>query len=100
MTYPRTVPDLFLRAVERHDLREFMLYKAAGEYVSISAREFREEVELAARALIVHLQQRARPGQASRMGRQQAIRAALHRYAGPPSSLILEPISRNIHGDV
>src|SRR5687767_12782880 len=29
-----------------------MLYKAAGEYVSISAREFREEVTLAAFALI------------------------------------------------
>lgn len=52
MTAPRTIPDLFLRAVERHDLREFMLYKAAGEYVSISAREFREEVTLAAFALI------------------------------------------------
>ncbi len=52
MTAPRTIPDLFLRAVERHDLRRFMLYKAAGKYVSIPAREFREDVELAAHALI------------------------------------------------
>jgi long-chain acyl-CoA synthetase len=52
VTAPRTIPELFLRAVERHDLRDFMLYKAAGEYVSIPAHEFRQEVELAAHALI------------------------------------------------
>jgi long-chain acyl-CoA synthetase len=49
---PRTIPELFLDAVERHDKREFMLYKTAGEYLPISAREFREEVELGAHGLI------------------------------------------------
>ncbi|MFN2421562.1 MAG: long-chain fatty acid--CoA ligase [Gemmatimonadota bacterium] len=49
---PRTIPELFLNAVERHDKRELMMYKVAGEYVPISAREFREEVELGAHGLI------------------------------------------------
>lgn len=49
---PRTVPELFLQAVERHDNPAFMRYKAGGEFVSIPAREFRKEVELAAFGLI------------------------------------------------
>ncbi len=49
---PRTIPELFLQAVERHDNPAFMRYKAGGEFVSIPAREFREEVELAAFGLI------------------------------------------------
>ncbi len=48
MNQPRTVPELFFQAVERHDHRHFMRYKTAGEYVSIPAGEFREEVELGA----------------------------------------------------
>lgn len=52
MNQPRTLPELFFQAVERHDHRHFMRYKAAGEYVSIPAREFREEVELGAFGLI------------------------------------------------
>jgi long-chain acyl-CoA synthetase len=52
MTPPRTIPDLFRRAVERYDNPHFMRYKAGGEYVSIPAHEFREEVDLAAFGLI------------------------------------------------
>ncbi|MBW3660385.1 MAG: long-chain fatty acid--CoA ligase [Gemmatimonadetes bacterium] len=52
MNPPRTLPELFFQAVERHDHREFMRYKTAGEYVSIPAREFREEVELGAFGLV------------------------------------------------
>jgi len=48
----RTLPELFRDAVERHDRADFMRYRAAGEYVAIPAREFREEVELAAFGLI------------------------------------------------
>jgi long-chain acyl-CoA synthetase len=49
---PRTIPELFLQAVERHDRADFMRYKAAGAWTKIPAREFREEVELAAHGLI------------------------------------------------
>jgi long-chain acyl-CoA synthetase len=49
---PRTIPELFLQAVERHNSPAFMRYKAGGEFVSIPAREFRKEVELAAFGLI------------------------------------------------
>jgi long-chain acyl-CoA synthetase len=49
---PRTIPELFLGAVERFNRRDFMLHKAGSEYVPISARELREEVELAAHGLI------------------------------------------------
>jgi len=52
VTAPRTIPELFLGAVDRHNRRAFMLTKAGGEYVPIPAREFREDVELAAHALI------------------------------------------------
>jgi long-chain acyl-CoA synthetase len=51
-TLPRTVPELFLQAVERHDNPAFMRYKAGGEFASIPAQEFRKEVELAAFGLI------------------------------------------------
>ena len=49
---PRTIPELFLQAVERHDRADFMRYKAGGDWTHIPAREFREEVELAAHGLI------------------------------------------------
>ena len=49
---PRTIPELFLLAVERHDRADFMRYKAGGDWALIPAREFREEVELAAHGLI------------------------------------------------
>ena len=49
---PRTIPELFLQAVERHDRADFMRYKAGGDWALIPAREFREEVELAAHGLI------------------------------------------------
>ena len=49
---PRTIPELFLQAVERHDRPDLMRYKAAGAWTKIPAREFREEVELAAHGLI------------------------------------------------
>jgi len=49
---PRTLPELFLQAVQRHDLSDFMRYKAGGDWAHIPAREFREEVELAAHGLI------------------------------------------------
>lgn len=49
---PRTLPELFHIAVERHDNPKFMCYKAGGEFVSIPAREFRQEVDLAACGLI------------------------------------------------
>ncbi|CAN5884240.1 AMP-dependent synthetase/ligase [soil metagenome] len=49
---PRTIPELFLQAVDRHDRPDFMRYKAAGAWTKIPAREFREEVELAAHGLI------------------------------------------------
>lgn len=52
MNLPRTIPELFRSAVERHDKPDFMMYKAGGEYVPISAREFMEEVDLAAHGLI------------------------------------------------
>jgi long-chain acyl-CoA synthetase len=52
MTHPRTIPELFLQAVERHDRADFMRYKAGGDWALIPAREFREEVELAAHGLI------------------------------------------------
>lgn len=52
MNQPTTLPELFFQAVERHDHRHFMRYKTAGEYVSIPAKEFREEVELGAFGLI------------------------------------------------
>ncbi len=52
MQPPRTIPELFLQAVERHDSPAFMRYKAGGEFASIPAREFRKEVELAAFGLI------------------------------------------------
>ena len=49
---PRTLPELFLQAVERHDRPDLMRYKAGGDWAKIPAREFREEVELAAHGLI------------------------------------------------
>jgi long-chain acyl-CoA synthetase len=49
---PRTIPELFLQAVQRHDLPDFMRYKAGGDWARIPAREFREEVELAAHGLV------------------------------------------------
>ena len=49
---PRTIPELFQQAVERHDNPAFMCYKAGGQFVSIPAREFQKEVELAAFGLI------------------------------------------------
>ncbi|HET6363049.1 MAG TPA: long-chain fatty acid--CoA ligase [Gemmatimonadota bacterium] len=49
---PRTLPELFLHAVERHDRPDLMRYKAGGDWAKIPAREFREEVELAAHGLI------------------------------------------------
>ena len=49
---PRTLPELFLQAVERHDRPDLMRYKAGGAWAKIPAREFREEVELAAHGLI------------------------------------------------
>lgn len=49
---PRTIPELFLQAVQRHDRSDFMRYKAGGDWAHIPAREFREEVELAAHGLI------------------------------------------------
>jgi long-chain acyl-CoA synthetase len=49
---PRTIPELFLQAVERHDRPDFMRYKTAGVWTKIPAREFREDVELAAHGLI------------------------------------------------
>ena len=52
MNRPRTIPELFLQAVERHDRPDFMRYKAGGDWAHIPAREFREEVELAAHGLI------------------------------------------------
>jgi long-chain acyl-CoA synthetase len=52
MTRPRTIPELFLQAVERYDRPDFMRYKAGGDWTHIPAREFREEVELAAHGLI------------------------------------------------
>src|SRR3546814_20847800 len=52
MNRPRTIPELFLQAVERHDRPDFMRYKAGGDWTHIPAREFREEVELAAHGLI------------------------------------------------
>ncbi|MFN2383126.1 MAG: hypothetical protein ABR559_02555, partial [Gemmatimonadota bacterium] len=52
MTDPRTIPELFYQAVERHDRRDFLQHKVAGVYVPIPAREFREEVELAAFGLM------------------------------------------------
>ncbi len=49
---PRTLPELFLQAIERHDRPDLMRYKAGGDWAKIPAREFREEVELAAHGLI------------------------------------------------
>ena len=49
---PRTVPELFDLSVERFDKPDFMRYKVSGEYVDISAAEFREEVDLAGHALL------------------------------------------------
>ena len=46
MDLPRTLPELFFQAVERHDHPRFVQYKAGGQYEAIPAREFREEVEL------------------------------------------------------
>ena len=52
MPDPRTLPELFHQAVTRYHCRPIMMYKAGGEYVSIPAPEFREEVDLAAHGLI------------------------------------------------
>ncbi|HUP00930.1 MAG TPA: long-chain fatty acid--CoA ligase [Gemmatimonadota bacterium] len=52
MTPPRTIPELFRQAVDRFDNPHFLRYKAGGGYVSIPAREFREEVDLGAFGLI------------------------------------------------
>ncbi len=52
MPDPRTIPELFRQAVSRYHCRPIMMYKAGGEYVSIPAPEFREEVDLAAHGLI------------------------------------------------
>ncbi len=52
MDLPRTLPELFFRAVERHDHPRFVQYKAGGQYEAIPAREFREEVELGAQGLM------------------------------------------------
>ncbi|MBA3582958.1 MAG: long-chain fatty acid--CoA ligase [Gemmatimonadetes bacterium] len=49
---PRTVPELFRVAADRYGSRDFMRYKVSGEYVSIPAQEFRQEVDLAACGLI------------------------------------------------
>jgi long-chain acyl-CoA synthetase len=49
---PRTLPELFLQAVARHDRPDLLRYKAGGDWAKIPAREFREEVELAAHGLI------------------------------------------------
>ena len=52
MPDPRILPELFHQAVTRYHCRPIMMYKAGGEYVSIPAPEFREEVDLAAHGLI------------------------------------------------
>ncbi|HKY60277.1 MAG TPA: long-chain fatty acid--CoA ligase [Gemmatimonadota bacterium] len=52
MPDPRILPELFHQAVARYHCRPIMMYKAGGEYVSIPAPEFREEVDLAAHGLI------------------------------------------------
>ncbi|MGH7587279.1 MAG: AMP-dependent synthetase/ligase [Gemmatimonadota bacterium] len=52
MPDPRTLPELFHQAVTRYHCRPIMMYKAGGEYASIPAPEFREEVDLAAHGLI------------------------------------------------
>jgi long-chain acyl-CoA synthetase len=52
MPDPRTIPELFHQAVTRYHCRPIMMYKAGGEYVSIPAPEFRDEVDLAAHGLI------------------------------------------------
>ena len=35
MNRPRTIPELFLQAVERHDRPDFMRYKAGGDWTHI-----------------------------------------------------------------
>ncbi|HUP19693.1 MAG TPA: long-chain fatty acid--CoA ligase [Gemmatimonadota bacterium] len=52
MPEPRTLPELFFQAVERHDHPRFVQYKAGGAYEAIPAREFRQEVEFGAFGLM------------------------------------------------